>query len=95
MSTSIVDAPMNIGVLLRDGTLQTLPQSTKLRLVNYTPHAKFKYPTKYMNGCNRHFKPDWVQSHSWLHYSASEDSAYCKACALFAPSDKYNKNLAL
>ena len=40
-----------------------------------------------MHGCNRRFKPEWHKNHPWLHYSPSEDGVYCKACALFAPSD--------
>jgi len=46
-----------------------------------------RHPTTHMHGCNRRFKCEWVHSHSWLHYSASEDGVYCKACALFAPSE--------
>ena len=65
----------------------TLSQSMKLRIVKHTPDIKFRYPTTYMHGCNRRFKPEWVHGHSWLHYSASEDGVYCKACALFAPSE--------
>ena len=49
--------------------------------------------TKYMHGCNRCFKPEWVQDHSWLHYSVSEDGVYCKTCALFAPTDVKQQNL--
>ena len=46
-----------------------------------------------MNGCNRQFKPEWVQTHSWLHHSASEDGVFCKACALFAPSEVQQQTL--
>ena len=85
--------PLDIGLLLNDGTLSTLSQSMKLKLLNHTPDVKYKYPTKYMNGCNRRFKPEWVQTHSWLHYSASEDGVFCKACALFAPSEVQQQTL--
>ena len=78
---------MDIGVLVKRGKLQSLTQSMKLRLVNHTPDSKFNYPKTYLNGCNRRFKPEWVYSHSWLHYSASEDGVSCKACALFGPSE--------
>ena len=37
-----------------------------------------------MNRCNRRFKVEWVKPHPWLHYSSTEDGAYC---ALFAPED--------
>ena len=78
---------MDIRVLVKRGKLQSLPQSMKLRLVNHTPYSKFNYPKTYLNGCNRRFKPEWVHNHSWLHYSASEDGVYCKACALFGRSE--------
>ena len=79
--------PMDIGVLLKNGTLNSLTQNNKLKLLNHTPDINFNYPTTFLNGCNRRFKPEWIKSHSWLHYSASEDGVYCKACALFAPRE--------
>ena len=69
----IYSTVLDIGVLLNNGTLSTLSRSMKFKLLNNTPDAKYKYPTTYMNGCNRRFKPEWVQTHSWLHYSTSED----------------------
>ena len=78
---------MDFGVLLKNGTLNSLTQNNKLKLLNHTPDSNFNYPTTFLNGCNRRFKPEWIKSHSWLHYSASEDGVYCKACALFAPSE--------
>ena len=35
------------------------------------------------------------QSHSWLHYSPSEDGVYCKACTLFAPADVKRQKLGV
>ena len=67
----------------------------KVKLIKHTPDAKFNYPTKFMHGCNRRFKPEWVQSHSWLHYSLSEDGVYCKACVLFAPANVKQQKLGL
>ena len=78
---------MDIGVLLKKGEVQSLSQSVKLKIVNQMPDNRFNYPKTYLNGCNRRFKPEWVRNHSWLHYSVSEDGVYCKACALFAPSE--------
>lgn len=78
-------SPLDIGVLIKSGTLRSLDKSMKLKLIKQVPDAKFNYPMKIMHGCNRWFKP--AQSHSWLHYSPSEDGVYCKACVLFAPAD--------
>ena len=60
-------------VLIKSGTLRSLDKSMKLKLIKQAPDAKFNYPTKFMHGCNRRFKSEWAQSHSWLHYSLSED----------------------
>ena len=42
----------------------------------------------------RQFKPEWVQSFPWLHYSRHTDGAFCRACALFAPSDVKGQKLS-
>ena len=68
-------SPLDIGVLIKSGTLRSLDKSMKLKLIKQAPDAKFNYPKKFMHGCNRRFKPEWTQSHSWLHYSPSEDGA--------------------
>lgn len=78
---------IDIGILLQSGNLHSLPQSSKLELINHIPDSNYIYPTKYLHGCNRRFKPEWVRNHPWLHYSIAEDGVYCKACALFAPGD--------
>ena len=72
-SASLCPSPLDIGVLLKNGTLHSLDKTMKLKLIKQTPDAKFTYPTKYMHGCNQCFKPEWVQSHSWLHYSVSKN----------------------
>lgn len=41
----------------------------------------------------RQFQPEWVQSFPWLHYSRHTDGAFCRACALFAPSDVKGQKL--
>ena len=85
------DESLDIGVFLKRGKLQSLSQSMKVRSVNHIPDSKFSFPRTYLNGFNRRFKPEWVQSHSRLHYSASEDGVYC---ALFAPSESNSKHWA-
>ena len=94
-SPSSDDSPLDIGVLLKRGKLQSLPRSLKLQVVNHNPDSKFNYPKTYLNGCNRRFKPEWARTHPWLHYSASEDGVYCKACALFGPSEVKQQKLGI
>jgi hypothetical protein len=84
---------LDIGLVLQCGQIQHLPQGVKLDIVNHTPSASFKYPTKFLNGCNRHFKVEWATLHPWVHYSVSDDGVYCKACALFAPGDAGSQKL--
>ena len=86
---------MDIGVLIKNGTMHSLDNSMKLKLIKHTPDAEFKYPTKFMYDCNRRFKPEWVQSHLWLHYSPYKDGVYCKACVFFAPANVKQQKLGL
>ena len=94
-SASPSPSALDVGVLLNFGTIHSLDQAMKLKLIKQTPDTKFKYPIKYIHGCNRRFKPEWVQTHSWLHYSICEDSVYCKACVLFAPTEVKQQQLGL
>ena len=94
-SASPSPSALDVGVLLSFGNIHSLDQAMKLKLIKQTPDTKFKYPTKYIHGCNRRFKPEWVQTHSWLHYSICEDSVYCKACVLFAPTEVKQQQLGL
>ena len=80
-------SPLDIGVVIKSGTLRSFDKSMKLKLIKQAPDAKFNYPSKFMHGCNRRSKPEWAQSHSWLQYSPSDDGVYCKACVLFTPAD--------
>ena len=67
----------------------------KLKIVRLDPDSHANYPTVYMNGCNRKFKVQWLETHPWLHYSPSENGAYCRACALFAPEGVRGQRLGV
>ena len=60
---------------------------TVLRPLTRHTYIESDYPNTKSYGINRRFKVEWAKNHPWLHYSMSEDGVYCKACALFAPSD--------
>ena len=77
----------------KESHLTHLSDAQKLEIIHSSPSGKYSYPTTYMHGCNRHFKVTWLELHPWLYYSAKEDGAYCKACALFAPKDVSTQNL--
>lgn len=88
-------SPLDLGVLLKSNTLNSLDKAEKLKLIQQVPDPRLNYPVKQMYGRNRRFKPEWAQKHPWLHYSSSEDSVYCKACVLFAPTDIHGQKLGM
>ena len=50
------------------------------------PHSSAYPRTRpYDSGPFHQFKPSWLVQYPWLHYSPFCDSAFCRACALFAP----------
>ncbi len=75
--------------------MRKLPDDHKLKIVRLVPDSHANYPAVYMNGCNRRFKVQWLESHPWLHYSPSENGAYCRACALFAPEEVRGQQLGV
>ena len=49
----------------------------------WKPKADFKFPTHLIYGKQRKFNFSWLQSFSWLAYSAVLDGAFCLPCVLF------------
>lgn len=47
------------------------------------PHLKI-FPRTYQGDRRRCFSKDWYNTHKWLEYSQSKDSAYCYACRHFS-----------
>ena len=47
----------------------------------FTPDAIYVFPKNVQTG--RSFRFSWLDLHSWLCYSPSEDSAFCLSCVLF------------
>ncbi|KAA0712092.1 hypothetical protein E1301_Tti012827 [Triplophysa tibetana] len=47
------------------------------------PHLKI-FPRTYQGDRRRCFSKDWYNTHKWLEYSQSKDSAYCYACRQFS-----------
>ena len=41
------------------------------------------FPTRKINGKNRHFSFVWFTTYSWLEYSIAKDAAFCFVCYLF------------
>ena len=80
-SSSVVPENLDmtdIGLLLHSGIdLHRISNAQKLQIIQSKVDTKFKYPTTYMNGCNRKFQPKWVDTYPWLHYSRSKNGAFC------------------
>lgn len=59
------------------------------------PMATSEYPRTRQSesGSFRQFQPSWVKQFPWLHYSKFEDGAFCRACAIFAPSSIREQSL--
>ncbi|XP_072039158.1 uncharacterized protein [Amphiura filiformis] len=66
--------------------INALPSAKKYALLrdHVIPESEFKFPTVYINGCNRSFNHDWLTKYKWLVYSKTLDGGFCKYCALFA-----------
>ena len=54
-----------------------------------------RFPKTMMNGCNRRFNPACVSENSWLHYTRECDCVFCRAGALFGPSEVSTFKLGL
>lgn len=86
----------DIGLLLDSGIdPHGVSNTQKLQIILSKVDSKLKYPTTYMNGCNRRFQAKWADTYPWLHYSKSENGAFCKACALFAPEKVSSQKLGV
>lgn len=80
----------DIGQLLAEKEcLKGIPASERYSIL--TQHIKVEnvqsFPKVYMNGCNRHFKPEWTKLYPWLVYSPHDDGGFCLPCVLFASKD--------
>ena len=76
--------------------LQQLPRDTIYQILTTEPNSDpSSYPRTrpYPSSSLRQFQPSWVKQHPWLHYSQFLDGAFCRACALFAPSNVGGQDL--
>lgn len=68
--------------------IQQLSTGEKYTLLKHhkKPSHSYVFPTRYVGGCNRSFKMNWLEEHPWMVYSEALDGAFCIACALFCTS---------
>ena len=66
-------------------TMQSLTAAQKYKLLtkHKVPSKNHIFPTHYVGGCNRSFRPNWLSQHPWMVYSEKVDGAFCIACTIF------------
>ncbi len=79
----------DIGKLQDSGVdVKNLSRDDKYRLLTTEPNSDpDSYPrTQPCPSSNfRRFKPEWLRSYPWMHYSRFSDGVYCRACVVFSP----------
>ncbi len=88
MSEQLCD---DIGLLLQS-TPQTSIRcfSSTLKysiLTKHLPNSDFKFPSRYLDGCQRSFQLSYLEKNPWFVYSKAEDGIFCLPCVLFANKD--------
>ena len=99
-----VTAIDDIGVLL-----QSMPQSSIRQLTpklkytifnnHFKPTSNYKFPSHYVDGCNRSCQYQYFVDNPWFVYSKMENGIFCLPCVLFASkpdlgqfvNEKFNK----
>ncbi|XP_060085130.1 zinc finger MYM-type protein 5-like [Ylistrum balloti] len=69
---------------LKDDSVRRSLLATKWDTAN-----KFNFPVRKIYGRDRKFNHSWLNDHSWMRYSVSDDSVFCACCLLFG--DKADK----
>ena len=49
----------------------------------FVPGNDYQYSAVKAGGCNRAFRPQWLDTYPWLVFSPSLEGAFCKYCTLF------------
>ena len=88
---SAVDVCDDIGLLLRSmpqALICSLPAEKIYTLLNnhLKPDSKFKFPNRYLDGCNRACQHKYLIDNPSFVYSMAEDAIFCLPCVLFADS---------
>ena len=86
---SEVDKCKDIGLLLQSmdqSAIRNLPPNKKFSILinHFKPDCNFKFPKRYIDGCNRSCKLQYLLDNPWFVYSKAEDGLFCLPCVLFA-----------
>ena len=55
-----------------------------LSVNHFRPSASFKFPSRFLDGCQRSCQLSYLLNNPWFVYSKSEDGLFCLPCVLFA-----------
>lgn len=87
-------APKDICKYKQSNYTGLLGDKDKIDVLTYNiwkPDKSYVFPTKNSGNQKRKFSFSWLDKCSWLAYSPEEDSAYCRLCLVFAPSEVGNE----
>ena len=62
---------------------------------HFVPASDYKFPTRVINGVQRHFQYSWLGRYPGLVYSKSQNGGYCKYCILFGKHEPSVKELGI
>ena len=79
----------DIGLLLhskQQRSIRNLSPHLKYTLLinHFRPNSGFKFPSRYLSGCNRACQHSYLVENPWFVYSKVEDGIFCLPCVLFA-----------
>ena len=71
----------------------SVPSSSASAVVpeKFHPSKSFPFPKRSFGskGETRSFRAEWCEKHSWLHYDASTDAAFCHLCMMTEVEKKF------
>lgn len=84
-----LDVCDDIGLALRSmsqSQIRNLPPERKYSLLinHFRPNSNYKFPSRFLGGCNRACQHRYLVDNPWFVYSKVEDGIFCLPCVLFA-----------
>ena len=69
-----------------ESAIHSLTNSEKYQYLteHFKPSKEYRFPSTYMNKCNRSFQHKWLTKYPWLVYSPELDGGFCLPCFFFA-----------
>ena len=58
---------------------------------HFRPTVGFKFPSRFLDSCNRSCRYSYLSKNPWFVYSKSEDGLFCLPCVLFASGNYLDK----